>query len=124
MQNIFRKKFVDYGQGEKILPFAFMGWVICTANTAADWLSGILNNVHVGDGDFSQVEKILHTGMMVIGTYDNFTCGNSVDFLENINKHFRTKNELFFIEKTGHAYQQKEQEISEIILKYLQKKLR
>ena len=118
------KKYVDYGQGEKILPFAFMGWVICTANTAADWLSKILNNVHVGDGDFTQIEKIQHTGMLVIGTLDNFTCGNPADFLENINKHFRTKNELFFIEKTGHTYQQKEQEIAEIISKYLRKNLR
>ena len=74
--------------------------------------------------DLGQGEKILHTGMLVIGTLDNFTCGNPVDFLENINKHFRQKNELFFIEKTGHTYQQKEQEIAEIILKYLQKNLR
>ena len=49
--------------------------------------------------DYGQVEKICHTGMLVIGTYDNFTRGNPVDFLENINKHFRIKNELFFIEK-------------------------
>ena len=62
--------------------------------------------------DYGQVEKICHTGMLVIGTYDNFTCGNPADFLENINKHFRQKNELFFIEKTGHTYQQKKQEIS------------
>ena len=55
----------------------------------------ILNNVHVGDGDFSQVEKIQHAGMMVIGTYDNFTCGNPVDFLENINKFLLTKSVFF-----------------------------
>ena len=30
-----------------------------------------LNNVHVGEGDFSQVESITHTGALVIGTYDN-----------------------------------------------------
>lgn len=56
------KKFVDYGQGEKILPFEFMGWVRCTANTANDWLSGIFDNVRE---DFSQVEKIVHAGGVV-----------------------------------------------------------
>ena len=116
------KKFVDYGQGEKILPFAFMGWVVCTANTANDWISGILDNT---TKNFSQVEKIIHSGALVIGTYDNFTCGDPKNFWENINKHFRKpeKNELIFIEKTGHTYQQKEQEIADIILKYLQKNL-
>ena len=80
------QKYIDYGQGEKVLPFYFMGWVICTANTAADWLSKILNNVHVGNGDFTQIKIILHSGGLLIGTYDNFTCGNPVDFLKNINK--------------------------------------
>lgn len=85
------KKYVDYGQCEKVLPFEFMGWVVCTANTANDWLSGTLNNVHVEvDGDFSQVEKITHEGALLIGTYDNFTCGDPVKFLENINNHMQT----------------------------------
>ena len=113
------KKFVDYGQGEKVLPFEFMGWVVCTANTANDWLSGTLNNVHVEvDGDFSQVEKITHEGALLIGTYDNFTCGDPVKFLENINNHMQTaeKNKLIFIEKTGHTYQQKHQEVADKIL--------
>lgn len=116
------KKFVDYGQGEKILPFEFMGWVTCTANTANDWLSGILDNVHVGDGDFSQVEKIFHSGALLIGTYDNFTCGDPKKFLENINNHMPTRDEniLIFIEKTGHTYQHKNQEVAEKILETLQ----
>lgn len=91
------KKYVDYGQGEKILPFEFMGWVICTANTANDWISVILNNVHVEeDGDFSQIEKIRHEGALFIGTYDNFTCGDPTNFLKNINNHMQTakKNKL------------------------------
>lgn len=61
------EKFIRYGQGEKILPFYFMGWLECTANTAADWLSKILNNVHVEeDGDFSQIKKIRHSGALLI----------------------------------------------------------
>ena len=32
----FIEKLVRYGQGAKILPFYFMGWVVCTANTAHD----------------------------------------------------------------------------------------
>lgn len=126
MKNVttYEKKIINqlvkYHQGEKILPFYFMGWVECTANTAHDWISGCLNNVHTEiDGDFSQVEQITHNGAMVIGTYDNFTCGNPAKFLQNINNHMRTsaENKLIFIEKTGHTYQQKEQEIADIILK-------
>ena len=65
------RKMVQYGKGDDMLPFYFMGWVVCTANTANDWLSGILNNVHTEiDGDFSQVEKITHNGALVIGTYE------------------------------------------------------
>ena len=114
------EKMVRYGKGNEVLPFYFMGWVVCTANTAHDWLSGILNNVHVEqDGDFSQVEKITHDGAMIIGTYDNFTYGDPAGFLRNINNHMPTadENKLIFIEKTGHTYQQKEQEIADDILK-------
>ena len=114
------RRMVNYKQGEKMLPFYFMGWVECTANTAYDWISGTLNNVHTEiDGDFSQVEQITHNGAMVIGTYDNFTCGDPAKFLQNINNHMQTaaENKLIFIEKTGHTYQQKEQEIADIILK-------
>ena len=116
-------RMVRHEQGDNILPFYFMGWVGCIANTAYDWISGILNNVHTEvDGDFSQVEQITHTGAMVIGTYDNFTCGDPAKFLENINNHMKTSadNKLIFIEKTGHTYQQKEQEIADIILKLAQ----
>lgn len=111
----FVEKLVRYGHGEKILPFYFMGWVICTANTAHDWLSGILDNTN----NFSQLEQINHTGALIIGTYDNFTDGNPVGFLKNINSHMKTAaaNKLIFIERTGHTYQQKHQEIAEIILK-------
>ena len=114
------RRMVNYRQGEKLLPFYFMGWVECTANTANDWISGTLNNVHTEvDGDFSQVEQITHNGAMVIGTYDNFTCGDPAKFLQNINNHMKTvaENKLIFIEKTGHTYQQKEQEIADIMLK-------
>ncbi len=117
------RRMVRYGQGDKMLPFYFMGWVECTANTAYDWLSDTLNNVHTEvDGDFSQVESITHNGAMVIGTYDNFTCGDSAKFLKNINAHMKTaaENKLIFIEKTGHTYQQKHQEIADIILETVQ----
>lgn len=120
MQNVtfdeknFINRVVRYGQGEKILPFAFMGWVICTANTAHDWLSGILDNTN----DFSQLEQINHTGALIIGTFDNFTEGDPSKFLKNINSHMSTaeNNKLIFIERTGHTYQQKHQEIADKIL--------
>ena len=74
--------------------------------------------MHVGDGDFSQVKKIAHTGALLIGTYDNFTNGDPAGFLKNINNHMSTAkdNELIFIERTGHTYQQKHQEVADKLL--------
>lgn len=114
------KDYVARGAGQKVLPFYFMGWVVCTADTAHDWLySGLLNNVHVEkDGDFSQCARITHTGALVIGTYDNFTYGDPVGYLENINAHMPTakENKFIILEKTGHTYQQKEQELADRLL--------
>ncbi len=114
---------VERGDGDRMLPFPFMGWVECIANTAYDWqFSGLLNNVHTAkDGDFSQAEKITHTGALLVGTYDNFTDGDPSEFLRNLNDHMPTANEnkLIFIEKTGHTYQRKNQEVADDILKQL-----
>lgn len=114
---------VEKGRGDRLLPFYFMGWVQCIAYTAYDWLSGTLNNVHVeSDGDFSQAEKLAHTGALLIGTLDRFTYGDPSGFLKNINDHLPTakENKLVFIEGTGHTYQQKEQELADILLDTLQ----
>lgn len=115
---------VERGDGDRMLPFPFMGWVDCIANTAWDWqFSGLLNNVHTAkDGDFSQASQITHTGALLVGTYDNFTDGDPAEFLLNLNDHMPTaeKNTLIFIEKTGHTYQMKHQEVADRILKQLQ----
>ena len=115
---------VERGDGDRMLPFPFMGWVECIANTAYDWqFSGLLNNVHTAkDGDFSQAEKITHKGALLVGTYDNFTDGDPSEFLRNLNDHMPTANEnkLIFIEKTGHTYQRKNQEVADDILHQLQ----
>lgn len=115
---------VNRGDGDKMLPFPFMGWVTCIADTAYDWqFSGLLNNVHTAkDGDFSQAEKITHTGALLVGTYDNFTDGDPSEFLRNLNAHMPTSdsNRLIFIEKTGHTYQKKHQEVADDILRQLQ----
>ena len=115
---------VARGDGDQMLPFPFMGWVECIANTAWDWqFSGLLNNVHTAkDGDFSQAEKITHTGALLVGTYDNFTNGDPSDFLRNLNDHMPTAkaNKLIFIEKTGHTYQMKNQEVADDILFQIQ----
>ena len=116
---------VERGDGDRMLSFPFMGWVECIANTAYDWqFSGLLNNVHTErDGDFSQTEKITHTGALLVGTYDNFTDGDPSEFLRNLNSHMPTalQNDLIFIEKTGHTYQMKQQEVADKILNQLQK---
>ncbi|WP_296816625.1 alpha/beta hydrolase [uncultured Megasphaera sp.] len=115
---------VERGDGDKMLPFPFMGWVTCIANTAWDWqFSGLLNNVHTAkDGDFSQASALSHTGALLVGTYDNFTDGDPSDFLRNLNNHMPTAaaNSLIFIEKTGHTYQMKHQEVADKILAQLQ----
>ena len=108
-EKILIKKMVEHEQGNNMLPFPFMGWVECIAYTAYDWqFSGMLNNVFVEpDRDFSQCEKITHSGALLIGTYDNFTYGDPAGFLKNINDHIPTskENKLIFIEGTGHTYQ-------------------
>ncbi len=115
---------VETGNGQKLLPFPFMGWVECIADTAYDWqFSNLLNNVHTArNADFSQAEKITHNGALLVGTYDNFTDGDPVDFLCNLNDHLSTAkdNSLLFIERTGHTYQGKHQELADRILTQLQ----
>lgn len=121
-KNIVRSM-VENGDGKKMLPFAFLGWIPCIADTAYQWLfTDTLNNVHVeADKDFSQVKSITHSGAMLIGTYDNFTYGNPSGFLKTINGHMKTAddNRLIFIEGTGHTYQRKEQETADIILEFM-----
>lgn len=117
------KQLYEQGAGHKMLPFLLMGWVECIVATAYDWVwSGLLNNVHTEpDGDFSQVEQITHTGALLIGTYDRFTDGDPTGFLRNINSHIPTaaRNRLVFIERTGHTYQQKEQEVADKIMELI-----
>lgn len=129
MKKIFEEKQlirtqVEQGDGDRMLPFPFMGWVECIANTAYDWqFSGLLDNVHTAeDGDFSQAERITHTGALLVGTYDNFTGGDPSAFLRRLNSHMPTamKNRLIFIERTGHTYQMKNQEVADDILHQLQ----
>ena len=118
------RKMVQEGRGEQMLPFYFMGWVECVARTAWQWLfTHWLNNVHLSDdADWSVTEGVLHTGALLIGTYDNFAGGDPVSFLERINRHIPTamQNKLIFIEKTGHTYQMKHQEVADDILKLMQ----
>ena len=72
--------------------------------------------------DFSQAENLTHTGALLVGTYDNFTDGDPSEFLKNLNDHMPTakENKLIFIEKTGHTYQMKHQEVADDILNQLQ----
>ncbi|MBO7702756.1 MAG: alpha/beta fold hydrolase [Eggerthellaceae bacterium] len=114
------REYMATGRDEEMLPFALMGWAPCVARTAHQWLfEPILNNAHTEpDGDFSQAERITHAGMLLVGAYDNFTKGDPTAFLENINSHMPTadENELVFVERTGHTYQMKEQEVADVLL--------
>ncbi|PDS41173.1 alpha/beta hydrolase [Rhizobium anhuiense] len=118
------REYIDRGMGQVLLPFPLLGWLPCIADTAYQWLyTDTLDNVHVeADGDFSQAEKIRHQGALLIGTYDRFTYGDPVAFLSNINAHMPAakENRLIFIQKTGHTYQGKEQELAESILELVQ----
>lgn len=114
------REYMATDRSEEMLPFAFMGWVPCVARTAHQWLfEPTLNNAHTEpDGDFTQVEAITHAGMLLVGTYDNFTKGDPVAFLENINSHMPAadENELVFVERAGHTYQMREQEVADVLL--------
>ncbi|MBQ9003425.1 MAG: alpha/beta fold hydrolase [Eggerthellaceae bacterium] len=114
------RDYMATGRAEEMLPFALMGWAPCVARTAHQWLfEPTLNNAHTeAHGDFSQAEAITHAGMLLVGTYDNFTEGDPAAFLENINAHMPTaaENELVFVERTGHTYQMKEQEVADVLL--------
>ncbi|MBR1756804.1 MAG: alpha/beta fold hydrolase [Alphaproteobacteria bacterium] len=114
------KQQVADGNGQKMLPFEFLGWLPCVADTAYQWMfDNFLDNFHTeADGDFSQVAKVKHNGALLIGTYDNFAFGEPVAFLHNINNHFKNPkaNKMILIEKTGHTYQQKEQETADKLL--------
>lgn len=86
------KNQVARGDGNKMLPFPFMGWVECIANTAYDWqFSGLLNNVHTAkDGDFSQAAQITHNGaLLVAGISLHFGLSNCTYFKPpGISAHF------------------------------------
>ena len=117
------QNYIKNGKENEIIPFELLGWIQCTAKTAYNWVfNNILNNVHVEkNGDFSQINEINHKGAMLIGTYDRFTYGDPSGFLTNINNHtkYPKENKLIFIEKTGHTYQKKQQEVADIILKLI-----
>lgn len=119
------KHYVENGLGQAMLPFELFGWLPAQADTAFQWLfTDTLNNMHQeADRDFSQVQAVQHSGALLIGTLDRFTYGDPSGFLENINRHFpkHAENELIFIERTGHTYQQKEQEVAEKLLNLVQK---
>lgn len=118
-KRIIRRQ-VESGRGGELLPFPFMGWVTCIAATAYDWeFSGMLDIAHVDrKGDFSAAEQVIHTGALLIGTYDNFCGGDPKRYLENLNDHMPRggENRLLYIPRTGHTYQQKEQELADDIL--------
>ena len=101
------KEQIESGDGDKMLPFPFMGWVECIANTAYDWqFSGFLNNVHTArNGDCSQAEKVTHNSALLVGTYENFTDGDPSEYSGSlvkttvwktiVNQHFSRKHFLF-----------------------------
>ncbi|WMX72182.1 alpha/beta hydrolase [Lactiplantibacillus plantarum] len=121
-RNIIQKQ-IAAGNSNQLLPFELFGWLPCTAKTADQWLnSGILDNVHSDlRADFSQIERIRLSGAMVIGTLDTFTYGDPIKYLKTINAHFlsHAENDLVFIQKTGHTYQNKDQKLANEILKLI-----
>lgn len=124
VQRKYIREAVEHGYGDKMLPFPFMYWLDCTANTAYQWLyDEDIRNVHVEkDKDFSQAARIQINGAMIIGTLDNFTYGDPTEYLRNLNEHMpsRNENQLIFIEGTEHTYRGKHQELANKILEVVQ----
>lgn len=117
--------FMENGMADRMLPFPFMGFAPMIARTAAQWLcKNPLDNVHSdNEGDFSEVERLRQTGALIIGTYDRFSYGEPKAFIELINSHTRhpEKNEVIFVEGTGHIYTKREQMLADIILRFAKK---
>ena len=84
----------------------------------------VLNGVLFRQGKKRTADTVMIaiTGALLVGTYDNFTDGDPSEFLRNLNNHMpeAKKNKLIFIEKTGHTYQKKNQEVADDILHQLQ----
>ncbi|MFR0771593.1 alpha/beta hydrolase [Limosilactobacillus pontis] len=120
------KQWFTSGKYNKILPFRLFRWLSSTTVTAKRWLADdMLNNVHFGqDKDYTQLEKIKFTGAWMIGTYDRFTGGNPVKYLQNNNQHLPTAelNQIISIKNASHIYRHKEDElamkISELVEKW------
>ena len=116
---------VDAGRGDELLPFPFMGRAPMLAATAWQWLwKNPLDNAHSdADGDFSEIARIKQTGAFIIGTYDRFSFGEPRAFIELLNAHTRhpEKNEVIFVEGTGHIYSQREQALADILLRLARK---
>ncbi len=119
------RAYVEAGRGGDMLPFPFMGWAPMVAGTAWQWLfTNPLDNVHSEpEGDFSEVARIRQTGALIIGTYDRFSYGEPRAFIELINAHTQApeKNEIIFVEGTGHVYSQREQVLADIVLRLARK---
>lgn len=64
------------------------------------------------------------TGAFIIGTCDRFSFGEPRAFIELLNAHTRhpEKNEVIFVEGTGHIYySQREQALADILLRLARK---
>ena len=118
------KEYKEQKKDNEIIPFLLFGWYQCTTKSAYDWVyNNILDNIHYDkDGDFSQINKITHSGAMIIGSFDRLACGDPIGFLENINNHTQNKekNKLLIIKETGHVYQKKEQDIANLLLNIIE----
>jgi hypothetical protein len=112
-------------RGKSKLPFKLFRWLAADADTANEWLfDDTLNNVHFNKGsDFSQVKKIDINGALVIGTRDRFSGGNPLNYLQNINDHWKNnrENELVLIKDAGHIYRSKEYVLADKLLELLKK---
>lgn len=80
------------------------------------------NLTYMMSGVTDREKQITHSGALLVGTYDKFTDGDPSEFLRNLNDHMPAakENKLIFIEKTGHTYQMKHQEVADDVLGQLQ----
>lgn len=112
------EKAFEQGCANEMLPFPIREVINCTVATGHDWLSSKLDNTHSDPtGDYSQAEKIQHSGALVIGELDRFANGNPSAFLESLNYHMPTSklNKIVCLEKTAHSFLKKEQELANTV---------
>lgn len=111
---------------DKVIPRLFNGYNFFTVGALLDFLTNENSKnlpIYNKNRDFSQLEKIRQKGLFVIGENDPFAYNQAVNHLLKINDNTLHKdNEIKVIPNTGHFFEEKDLELAQIILNFINEK--